>query len=151
MWLTQTGEVAACREVAQARGILLDPIYTLAAWQASQALLSGRELGCSRDGGAAHQLAECGTSAGQRLLRACSVSATGHWWGGLKTQGAQDGVASDAQAGSNSSSASFAPTPRVVMLHTGGTLGLFGLAQSSKKYAAEMAGVRSSEGRPGGR
>ncbi|GAB4840487.1 hypothetical protein Ancab_021256 [Ancistrocladus abbreviatus] len=64
------GEVEACQEVARQTGILVDPIYTLAAWELS-ALLSQQE--------------------------------------------AEDGA-------------------KVVMLHTGGTLGMFGLAQRYKPY-----------------
>jgi len=57
------GEIAMCRQVAQQTGVLLDPMYTLAAWEQAVDL-------CRRDSEA-----------------------------------------------------------KVVMIHTGGTLGLFGLAQ----------------------
>jgi 1-aminocyclopropane-1-carboxylate deaminase/D-cysteine desulfhydrase-like pyridoxal-dependent ACC family enzyme len=57
------GEIVTCRRVAQQTGILLDPMYTLAAWEQTVDL-------CRRDSEA-----------------------------------------------------------KVVMIHTGGTLGLFGLAQ----------------------
>ncbi|XP_027774569.1 D-cysteine desulfhydrase 2, mitochondrial isoform X2 [Solanum pennellii] len=61
------GEVEICRKIAQETGILLDPVYTLAAWE-------------------------------------------------LATQLGQEKCA------------------KVVMLHTGGTLGMFGLAQRYKSY-----------------
>lgn len=61
------GEVEICRKIAQETGILLDPVYTLAAWE-------------------------------------------------LATQLGQEECA------------------KVVMLHTGGTLGMFGLAQRYKSY-----------------
>lgn len=61
------GEVEICRKIAQETGILLDPVYTLAAWD-------------------------------------------------LATQLGQEECA------------------KVVMLHTGGTLGMFGLAQRYKSY-----------------
>lgn len=61
------GEVEICRKIAQETGILLDPVYTLAAWE-------------------------------------------------LATQVGQEECA------------------KVVMLHTGGTLGMFGLAQRYKSY-----------------
>ncbi|RVX04287.1 D-cysteine desulfhydrase 2, mitochondrial [Vitis vinifera] len=64
------GEVEACQQIAQQTGILVDPIYTLAAWELAT-LLSQEEA----KGGA-----------------------------------------------------------KVVMLHTGGTLGMFGLAQRYKSY-----------------
>ncbi|KAL2332717.1 hypothetical protein Fmac_013930 [Flemingia macrophylla] len=63
------GEVEACQNIAQQTGILVDPVYTLAAWETAM-LLSSNEA----DGG------------------------------------------------------------QVVLLHTGGTLGMFGLAQRYKKY-----------------
>ncbi|XP_018633770.1 D-cysteine desulfhydrase 2, mitochondrial isoform X2 [Nicotiana tomentosiformis] len=61
------GEVEICQKIAQETGILIDPVYTLAAWE-------------------------------------------------LATQLGQEGNA------------------KVVMLHTGGTLGMFGLAQRYKSY-----------------
>ncbi|XP_030960810.1 D-cysteine desulfhydrase 2, mitochondrial isoform X1 [Quercus lobata] len=64
------GEVEACQQIAQQTGILVDPIYTLAAWEMA-ALLSEKE--------------------------------------------AKEAV-------------------KVVMLHTGGTLGIFGLAQRYRPY-----------------
>lgn len=64
------GEVEACQQIAQQTGILVDPVYTLAAWETAM-LLSSNEA----EGG-----------------------------------------------------------PEVVLLHTGGTLGMFGLAQRYKKY-----------------
>ena len=64
------GEVEACQHIAQQTGILVDPVYTLAAWEMA-ALLSDREA-----------------------------------------KGRSE----------------------VVMLHTGGTLGMFGLAQRYKSY-----------------
>ncbi|KAF8399825.1 hypothetical protein HHK36_015697 [Tetracentron sinense] len=64
------GEVEACQQIAQQTGILVDPIYTLAAWEHATLL--------------------------------CQKEAEG-----------------DA---------------KVVMLHTGGTLGMFGLAQRYKSY-----------------
>ncbi|KAK7306182.1 hypothetical protein VNO77_44108 [Canavalia gladiata] len=64
------GEVEACQQIAQQTGILVDPVYTLAAWETAM-LLSSKVAG-----------------------------------GG----------------------------PEVVMLHTGGTLGMFGLAQRYKNY-----------------
>jgi D-cysteine desulfhydrase len=63
------GEVEACQQIAQQTGILVDPMYTLAAWEMAALL--------SEEG-----------------------------------KGAVD----------------------VVMLHTGGTLGMFGLAQRYKSY-----------------
>ncbi|KAJ4710959.1 D-cysteine desulfhydrase 2, mitochondrial-like [Melia azedarach] len=64
------GEIEACQQIAQRTGILVDPVYTLAAWEMAT-LLSDKEL------------------------------------------------KGDAN---------------VVMLHTGGTLGMFGLAQRYKSY-----------------
>jgi D-cysteine desulfhydrase len=64
------GEVETCQQIAQQTGILVDPMYTLAAWEMA-ALLSEKE------------------------------------WKG---------------------------TVNVVMLHTGGTLGMFGLAQRYRSY-----------------
>lgn len=64
------GEVQVCQRIAQQTGVLVDPVYTLAAW-------------------------ELATQLGQREAK-----------GGAK----------------------------VVMLHTGGTLGMFGLAQRYKSY-----------------
>ncbi|KAJ1422695.1 Tryptophan synthase beta subunit-like PLP-dependent enzyme [Sesbania bispinosa] len=60
-----------CQQIAQQTGILVDPVYTLAAWETAM-LLSSKEA----EGG-----------------------------------------------------------PEVVMLHTGGTLGMFGLAQSRQLIA----------------
>ncbi|KAL4440249.1 hypothetical protein ABPG75_003250 [Micractinium tetrahymenae] len=77
------GEVAACRAVAQRHGILLDPIWNLAAWEvASQAA----------------QAAACGDQSGH-------------------------------SSGPGSSGGSDAGEEVVAMLHTGGHLGLCGLAQ----------------------
>nr|GEU71542.1 D-cysteine desulfhydrase 2, mitochondrial isoform X1 [Tanacetum cinerariifolium] len=64
------GEIEACQQIAQETGVLVDPIYTLAAWE-----LATRLSQEDRKGGA-----------------------------------------------------------KVVMLHTGGTLGMFGLAQRYKSY-----------------
>ncbi|CAI8598147.1 unnamed protein product [Vicia faba] len=64
------GEMVVCQQIAQQTGILVDPVYTLAAWEKAM-LLSSKE----------------------------------------DEEGAE-----------------------VVMLHTGGTLGMFGLAQRYKKY-----------------
>ncbi|XP_020215472.1 D-cysteine desulfhydrase 2, mitochondrial isoform X2 [Cajanus cajan] len=64
------GEVEACQQIAQQTGILVDPVYTLAAWETAM-LLSSKE--------------------------------------------AEEG-------------------PEVVLLHTGGTLGMFGLAQRYTNY-----------------
>jgi D-cysteine desulfhydrase len=64
------GEITMCREIAQQTGILLDPMYTLAAWE-------------------------------QAVKLCCGDNET-----------------------------------KVVMIHTGGTLGLFGLAQ---RYSAQFA------------
>lgn len=64
------GEVEACQQIAQQTGILVDPMYTLAAWEMA-ALLSEKEA-----------------------------------------KGAVN----------------------VVMLHTGGTMGMFGLAQRYRPY-----------------
>ena len=63
------GEVEKCQQIAQQTGILVDPIYTLAAWELSTTL-SQEEVGGSK----------------------------------------------------------------IVMLHTGGTLGMFGLAQRYKPF-----------------
>lgn len=63
------GEVQECQKIAQQTGILVDPIYTLAAWD-------------------------------------------------LATQLSQNGE----------------EDTKVVMLHTGGTLGMFGLAQRYRSY-----------------
>ena len=71
------GEVAACRTVAQRHGILLDPIWSLAAWEVSCQLAAAA---AAADGGS--------------------------------------GAATAEQGGE-----------QVVMLHTGGMLGLCGLAQ----------------------
>lgn len=64
----------ACQQIAQETGILVDPVYTLAAWETTM-LLFGKEV----EGG-----------------------------------------------------------PEVVMLHTGGTLGMFGLAQRYKNYFGKL-------------
>lgn len=64
------GEVEACQQIAQQTGILVDPVYTLAAWELATAL-------------------------------------------------SQKGTKEDV---------------KVVMIHTGGTLGMFGLAQRYKSY-----------------
>lgn len=63
------GEVEACQQIAQQTGVLVDPIYTLAAWELAT------QLSLEEAGGA-----------------------------------------------------------QVVMVHTGGTLGMFGLAQRYKSY-----------------
>ncbi|KAE9604797.1 hypothetical protein Lal_00011080 [Lupinus albus] len=68
------GEVEACQQIAQQTGVLVDPVYTLAAWETAM-LLSNKE----------------------------------------------------AEGGSG-----------VVMLHTGGTLGMFGLAQRYKGYFGKL-------------
>ncbi|XP_061350270.1 D-cysteine desulfhydrase 2, mitochondrial-like isoform X2 [Gastrolobium bilobum] len=68
------GEVEACQKIAQQTGILVDPVYTLAAWETAM-LLSGKE----------------------------------------------------AEGGSE-----------VVMLHSGGTLGMFGLAQSPASLSGHI-------------
>uniref|UniRef100_A0A3N7GDD7 Tryptophan synthase beta chain-like PALP domain-containing protein n=1 Tax=Populus trichocarpa TaxID=3694 RepID=A0A3N7GDD7_POPTR len=68
------GETETCQQIAQQTGILVDPVYTLAAWEMATQL-SRKEM----EGGA-----------------------------------------------------------RVVMLHTGGTLGLFGLAQRYKSYFRKL-------------
>lgn len=64
------GELEACQQIAQQTGILVDPVYTLAAWETAMVLSSNED-----EGG-----------------------------------------------------------PEVVLLHTGGTLGMFGLAQRYKNY-----------------
>lgn len=68
------GDVEACAAVARSSGVLIDPVYTLAAWEVAAALRSAG-----------------GTGAGEE---------------------------------------------RVILLHTGGTLGIFGLAQ---RYPGEFA------------
>lgn len=68
------GEVETCQQIAQQTGVLVDPVYTLAAWETAM-LLSSKE----------------------------------------------------AEGGSE-----------VVMLHTGGTLGMFGLAQRYKNYFGKL-------------
>ncbi|KAL4427332.1 hypothetical protein ABPG77_003241 [Micractinium sp. CCAP 211/92] len=83
------GEVAACRAVAQRHGVLLDPIWSLAAWEAA-----------SQAAEAAAAAARCGDQSGR-----------------------------GSGAGS-SSGGGYAGGPELVaMLHTGGHLGLCGLAQ----------------------
>ncbi|XP_038893329.1 D-cysteine desulfhydrase 2, mitochondrial isoform X2 [Benincasa hispida] len=72
------GEVETCRQIAQKTGILVDPIYTLAAWEM------------------ATFLSQKGTKANGDI---------------------------------------------VVLLHTGGTLGLFGLAQRYKSYFNDLKNV----------
>lgn len=69
------GELEACQRIAQQTGILVDPIYTLAAWELATSL-------CEEEG--------------------------------------RDGAGAKA---------------KVVMLHTGGTLGMFGLAQRYKSVS----------------
>jgi 1-aminocyclopropane-1-carboxylate deaminase/D-cysteine desulfhydrase-like pyridoxal-dependent ACC family enzyme len=66
-----SGEIASCRHIAQQTGILLDPVYTLAAWEQAVDLCSGEGRGA-----------------------------------------------------------------KVVMIHTGGTLGLFGLVQRYPQHFA---------------
>ena len=68
------GEIKACQQVANQTGVLIDPIYTLAAWE--QAVHLSRKQ--------------------------------------------QDDVS------------------KVIMLHTGGTLGMFGLAQRYKSYFSTL-------------
>ncbi|KAJ9554604.1 hypothetical protein OSB04_018649 [Centaurea solstitialis] len=70
IWNVVKGEVEACQQIAQETGVLVDPIYTLAAWE-------------------------------------------------LATQLSQE----EPKGGA-----------KVVMVHTGGTLGMFGLAQRYKSY-----------------
>ncbi|GMP82566.1 hypothetical protein CsSME_00036811 [Camellia sinensis var. sinensis] len=72
-----TGEIEMCQQIAQQTGVLVDPIYTLAAWE-------------------------------------------------LATQLSQ----SESKGGA-----------KVVMLHTGGTMGMFGLAQRYKKYFDTLKGA----------
>lgn len=74
------GEIATCQEIASAHGIVLDPVWTLAAWESAVA--------------------------------AASPPSSLHE-GGLEVEGAVP----DRQGGD------------VIMIHTGGTMGLFGLAQ----------------------
>ena len=68
------GEVEACQQIAQNTGVLVDPVYTLAAW-------------------------EMGTKLSKKEAKEDS---------------------------------------KVVMLHTGGTLGMFGLAQRYKSYFCKL-------------
>lgn len=75
------GEVAACRTVAQRHGILLDPIWSLAAWEVSCQLAAA--AAAAADGGSGSRGAAAGEQGGEQ----------------------------------------------VAMLHTGGMLGLCGLAQ----------------------
>lgn len=84
------GEVAACRAVAQRHGVLLDPIWSLAAWEA------------------ASQAAEAAAAAAARC-------------------GDQSGRGNG--TGSNSGGRGAGGPELVAMLHTGGHLGLCGLAQ----------------------
>ncbi|KAH9606167.1 hypothetical protein KSS87_014482 [Heliosperma pusillum] len=72
------GEINACQQVAKQTGILVDPIYTLAAWE-----------------------------------QAVQLSQREHEHGS-----------------------------KVVMLHTGGTLGMFGLAQRYKSYFSTLQGLQ---------
>ncbi|XP_022151787.1 D-cysteine desulfhydrase 2, mitochondrial isoform X2 [Momordica charantia] len=72
------GEVETCRQIAQKTGILVDPIYTLAAWEMASFL-------------------------------------------------SQKGAKTNADV--------------VVLLHTGGTLGMFGLAQRYKSYFNDLKNV----------
>lgn len=80
------GEVAACRAVAQRHGVLLDPIWSLAAWEA------------------ASEAAEAAVCCGDQGGRGSGVAG------------------SDSNGGSSTGEV-------VAMLHTGGHLGLCGLAQ----------------------
>lgn len=70
-----SGEISSCRHVAQQTGILLDPVYTLAAWEQAVDLCRGEDRGA-----------------------------------------------------------------KVVMIHTGGTLGLFGLAQRYPQHFSAANG-----------
>ena len=70
------GELEACQHIAQQTGILVDPVYTLSAWEMAMSL---REKEADGEGGA-----------------------------------------------------------KVVMLHTGGTLGMFGLAQRYKSNFSKL-------------
>ena len=72
------GEIEACQQIAQQTGILVDPVYTLAAWEMATQITSAHD---------------------------------------------------DAN---------------VVMLHTGGTLGMFGLAQRYKSYFGMLNDVTKS-------
>lgn len=82
------GEIAECQRVAREHGILLDPIYTLAAWETSwQLVRSGLDSGVRSDSDAG--------------------------------DGSSNGGCRGAQEASR----------EVVMLHTGGHMGLHGLAQ----------------------
>lgn len=75
------GEVETCRQIAQKTGILVDPIYTLAAWEMATFL-------------------------------------------------SQKGSKENADV--------------VVLLHTGGTLGMFGIAQRYKSYFNDLKNEFSS-------
>jgi 1-aminocyclopropane-1-carboxylate deaminase/D-cysteine desulfhydrase-like pyridoxal-dependent ACC family enzyme len=90
------GEVAVCRAVAQRHGILLDPIWSLAAWEAS----------C--------QLAEAAATA-------APASTSSNEAGGSSGGDAASSAAAFAAAAEEGE--------QVAMLHTGGMLGLCGLAQ----------------------
>ena len=81
------GEVEACRAVAQRHGVLLDPIWHLAAWEEACRLAAGGTPAHDRD---------------------CDGSGSGS---------------------SEGAAAAAAPGELIAMLHTGGTLGLCGLAQ----------------------
>ncbi len=83
------GEIAECQGVAREHGILLDPIYTLAAWETSW------------------QLARSGLS-----------SVVG-----------SDRVSAGGDAGAGECRVAHEAGREVVMLHTGGHMGLHGLAQ----------------------
>eukprot|EP00850_Spirogloea_muscicola_P011131 SM000068S20563 [mRNA] locus=s68:99274:101261:- [translate_table: standard] len=111
------GEIRRCRAVAQSTGILLNPIYTLAGWEWSEKLALTLQ-GTVSSIGQAEPSNESTLSAG-----AGQLSRHG---GGVK-QGCT-GVKPDRLDHINSKSRG---RGRVAMVHTGGLLGLFGLAQRS--------------------
>lgn len=89
------GEVARCRRIGQQHGIIVDPIWTLAAWEVAEAMAAGT----------VHS--ELAGRGGEQSIV-----------GGAEAVGLQQESVLSQEGGSV-----------VVMVHTGGMLGLCGLAQ----------------------
>jgi 1-aminocyclopropane-1-carboxylate deaminase/D-cysteine desulfhydrase-like pyridoxal-dependent ACC family enzyme len=98
------GEVAACQSVAQQHGIVLDPIWTLAAW----------ELCCKLAGSTPAETA-VGSHAGSSSSGSTSTVTLQHQQQQRQQCAGEEAIQQQQEV--------------VVMLHTGGMLGLCGLAQ----------------------
>eukprot|EP00899_Mesostigma_viride_P021277 jgi/Mesvir1/29150/Mv25113-RA.1 len=106
------GEVAACARVAQATGVLLDPIYTLAGFEVAAEMAIGGLVTAGTDVGGGSETTS---------LDALQFS--------ISPDISEQSLVVDSGKVQNRSNAADCQARPVVMLHTGGTLGLFGLAQ----------------------